>query len=863
MADLSLKIRANFDEAQAAFQKLQKEADDAGQSLSEFIKQFPEKQADNFIAKQKQAGAAIMITRGEVEAITEQKKAYQREIVRLIKSGLDPESEAVKKLKIELDNANGSIKEHEQSVKNAEQALIKKEKAAVFLRQALSYLASHALKAVIEKTWESVKATAAAGDEYAKTARIVGTTAEAYQELEYAAKQSGLSGDQLKGSLQKLNKSMADLKGGSGTLHGYLKDTNKALLDSLKSCNSNEQAFSTLMEAIRTAPNEFERAALAQAAFGKSGQELIIFAENGANGISALREEARKYGIISNEAAEQSEKFMDAQTRLKAAFQGVGYEIAEHLTPTVTGIIQKAADFIAGIDDWAGKLKHLTVAVVSATAAIGAFKAAMKIGPSLQAATAAIKATGISLDVLKVKIHAVNAAIKANPIGLAATLIAAGVGVIAGALTNAIAKQIEYSNTLDNNTDAANRNARAHASLALLTSKSLKFEGREMYNDVNALLEARIRNLNLLENIQAEARKREAAGWAAGAQAQRNAANGYINFINDIENRLRALAVMQGQVFDPNSNSFKPASSGTKTGEDEKSLQQRLSAIQLTEAQSQNERINQIQSFLKQRADLEGAASYARIETLQKELKNIKDKKILSNDELIAAEAAANQAILETRHKMADESAKLAEKITAENIARVEALNAAEGERVRKEKERADAIIEIKRKEVEAFAGFFGAMSGMLDSFGNESREMAIAVKTFAAVQAGINSYLAFTQALRDETVPSTIARNIQAAAVLASGIAAQTSIWRTGIPSAETGGRFVVPDVSPRRVDNVGMMVNPGERVTVEPRGMAGDAEMMALTVNLIVDSQVLASAHNRNVRAGRIINAHIGANL
>jgi len=84
MANLSLRIKANFDEANEAFGRLRKEAAEAGMSLGEFTKKFADKKAEEFAAKQKQASAAVMATRGEIEALTAEKKAYQREIERLM-----------------------------------------------------------------------------------------------------------------------------------------------------------------------------------------------------------------------------------------------------------------------------------------------------------------------------------------------------------------------------------------------------------------------------------------------------------------------------------------------------------------------------------------------------------------------------------------------------------------------------------------------------------------------------------------------------------------------------------------------------------------------------------------------------------
>ena len=109
MADLSLKIRANFDEAQLSFKKLGEEAKASGMTVSQFTKKFQDKHVDQFIAKQKRAGAAIMTTRGDLAAMEAQYKSYGYEIERLIKASIDPESEAVTRLKKEYESLSENI----------------------------------------------------------------------------------------------------------------------------------------------------------------------------------------------------------------------------------------------------------------------------------------------------------------------------------------------------------------------------------------------------------------------------------------------------------------------------------------------------------------------------------------------------------------------------------------------------------------------------------------------------------------------------------------------------------------------------------------------------------------------------------
>lgn len=194
----------------------------------------------------------------------------------------------------------------------------------------------------------SVQQFAETGDEAAKMAREVGLGAEALQELRFAADRQGVSTADLEKALGSLNNRVGMLRQGQGSLFTALNESNPALAEQLKSAQDTEQAFMAMMTVLGETENAADRAALAQAAFGRSGQSLVRIAEAGADGIAALRDEARQYGnIVSNEAAANSEKFVDATTNLKNALLGVRNNALTPLIERLQPLIQSMSDWIA------------------------------------------------------------------------------------------------------------------------------------------------------------------------------------------------------------------------------------------------------------------------------------------------------------------------------------------------------------------------------------------------------------------------------------------------------------------------------------------------------------------------------------
>lgn len=207
------------------------------------------------------------------------------------------------------------------------------------------------------------------GDEIAKTARMLGLSTDALQELRYAAGLQGVSSEQLTQGMKLLNNQLGQLQSGEGSLYNALKNTDPALAKRLRTVRDTDEAFSVLMESIAAETNVQKRAMIAQAAFGKSGQELIKFANGGAEAIKGLRAEAHKYGaVISEDAAKSSEAFNDSMSRLKKSLQGLAYQGLGLVVQKMQPMIQKAADWIAANKDMIGSRLSQTFQIVASAA---------------------------------------------------------------------------------------------------------------------------------------------------------------------------------------------------------------------------------------------------------------------------------------------------------------------------------------------------------------------------------------------------------------------------------------------------------------------------------------------------------------
>lgn len=275
---------------------------------------------------------------------------------------------------------------------------------------------------------------------------VVGINIEAYQKLRYAAEQNDVSTEGFDKSLQKLSKSMGELHHGSGTLYNALKKSNPQLLRQLRAAKDNETAFRLMMQAINKAGTAQQKAYLANAAFGKSGQELISLANIGADSMAKYEKEAEDLGIVSKETAKLADEWGRAVVRVRKALEGVGFTILKKVLPQLNATgnslaywIGKNRELIADkVIEWGTKLFNVLKSIATIMAPL------IKLFSEYSGLVYALfigKAAGLILNIIKLvgalgtlakAIWMLSAAMYANPIvWIIAGIVALTAGIVA------------------------------------------------------------------------------------------------------------------------------------------------------------------------------------------------------------------------------------------------------------------------------------------------------------------------------------------------------------------------------------------------------------------------------------------------
>jgi hypothetical protein len=176
--------------------------------------------------------------------------------------------------------------------------------------------------------------------------------------------------------------------------------------------------------------NATEKAAAAQAIFGKAGAELIPMLSEGRDRIRELGEEAEALGVVfSAKTAAAAAAFNDNVDKLKTAALGLGNTLAEELLPSLIAVTEAAVEFVKQIRE-DGTLKAWIDGIKEAAGYIdelAVFIAARLVAGALVGliSTLATTTTAFTLATAAANTFRLALALAGGPLGLLITGVAA------------------------------------------------------------------------------------------------------------------------------------------------------------------------------------------------------------------------------------------------------------------------------------------------------------------------------------------------------------------------------------------------------------------------------------------------------
>jgi tape measure domain-containing protein len=155
-------------------------------------------------------------------------------------------------------------------------------------------------------------------------------------------------------------------------------------------------------------------------------------------------------------------------------------------------------------------------------------------------------------------------------------------------------------------------------------------------------------------------------------------------------------------------------------------------------------------------------------------------------------------------------------------------------------------------KDIAASEAEFAVKQAELDKKKKEeAKKAAIYNRALAIAQVPIDTARAVLKAVADFGPPPSPLGIAGIAAAGAVGAAQMAALMATPIPSAETGGRFTVPETF-TGVDSGLVRVNQGERLEVTPRGGGSGGAPQRIVIN--IDGRTFIDFINDNLRGGAV---------
>lgn len=271
--------------------------------------------------------------------------------------------------------------------------------------------------AVLAPLMHSVYQFAAAGDAADKMAARTGLSTKAVSELAYAAAQSGTSIETVESRIHRLQLTLAQASQGSQSARDALSALGLSAR-ALQSLTPDEQ-LSALADRLSQIEDPTTRNAAAMAILGRSATALMPLLSGGADGLAALRAEAKQLGLsLDDHAIAAGARFGDALARIKSAVTGVQIQIGAALAPSLTDLAERIWPVIAVTAQWIRDNQQL-------------IKTAAVIGAALVTAGAAIAGLATGALVLKAVLAGVATMLSAGAVVLGAILSPIGLAVTA------------------------------------------------------------------------------------------------------------------------------------------------------------------------------------------------------------------------------------------------------------------------------------------------------------------------------------------------------------------------------------------------------------------------------------------------
>lgn len=215
---------------------------------------------------------------------------------------------------------------------------------------------SDKMQDLARSAFEMAKGQAEAVDSLGKMADRLGIATEEMAAFEHAAALSGDSVEEVEQSIQRFNRQLGEAASGN-------KEAQQAFaqlgLDPRELAGMKPgDAFWMTADAINGLGTAYDRAAAAQAVFGRGGGRMLTFLQTGSDGFRKMQAEAKAFGrTFSGRDFQAVQAMNDEITRAQLAMEGVARQLVIAAAPTIQVAAESVTAAFVGMGGGAENLK--------------------------------------------------------------------------------------------------------------------------------------------------------------------------------------------------------------------------------------------------------------------------------------------------------------------------------------------------------------------------------------------------------------------------------------------------------------------------------------------------------------------------
>ena len=191
-----------------------------------------------------------------------------------------------------------------------------------------------------------VNGSAQAGNNLKKLAYEIGMPIGPLQQLQYVAGKTGVDSELFGKSMLKFGKNAAEAAARTGEAYPAFRAIGVNVKDAGGKIRPIKDILLNVAAAMNKLPDPLMRNRVAVALFGKSGFEMTKMLKGGREELEKTMAKASKFGLFTDDAADKSEKFTEAQKDAAAALTGIRNVVGIQLMPIFTTWMKKLSDLI-------------------------------------------------------------------------------------------------------------------------------------------------------------------------------------------------------------------------------------------------------------------------------------------------------------------------------------------------------------------------------------------------------------------------------------------------------------------------------------------------------------------------------------